>query len=1316
MWRYEILKTMGKHRLLFLYILISLGLPVMTLSAEDYLFKQVSISKGMPASIQSVYAEKGGFVWVGTKKGLGRFDGYELKMYTHDADNPYSLPGNEVYQIVEDSLRNLWVLTDSDLVFYDKSSARFLKLSGNDGVKATTSCRWPGGMLFSSRAALFFYDYSTRQLKKVADYGGWGSFVKAIVPWDDHTLLCLRLWEGLFLLDIRTGKMRPAPMEHSEGVTRILLDSQQRLWTTSYNKGVSCFDREGHLLASYTTENSDLSHNIILCMSEYEGDIWMGTDGGGINILDPETGKIRVLTYIPGDKNALPDNSIQSLYADADNLWVGSVKGGLINIRRSFIRSYSDVPLNANSGLSEKAVLAFCQEERSGDIWIGTDGGGINRFEPNARNFVHYPRTWGEKVTSICSLNERELLVTLFSKGIFAFDKRTGILRKINDIDAIEQQALYGRKSVYVYRDTPSSILILSSHIYHYFPDTRRVECLTGERNKAEGVFTIVGQQGPYTYLHDMRSIYSLDGRNGSLQVVYSVASHTILQCVCRDTEGKFWVGTSEGLSLYDPMTRSATPLQDTTLKGVLSLLYDNGRRLWIGAENGLFVWLPERKKLISLDESDGVQVNGYTERAVLNASQGGIYIGGINGFVYVDGNVADLETNDMPLLSLGDIISGDRSLLGKVDKDSRELMQAVKDGTVSIKLMTHTDNRFRKRLYRWQINGADEQVAEGGEPEITLRALSPGTYRIWASCSTKYSEWMPWNHIVTFTVPPAWYQTWWFVLLCALFIASALAYFVLQAIRRKEEKMVLALKEHKQQVYEEKVRFLININHELRTPLTLISAPLSQILQKLSPDDVLYPPLKNVLKQAKRMKSLLNMVLSLRKMEMKETKLQMKPHLLNEWLKETADDFLYEGKERHISLTYELDDAIGEVCFDQEQNVIILTNLIVNAFKHSPDGSCIILRTELVQKGNAVRISVIDRGDGLKGVDATQLFTRFYQGEGAKDGAGIGLSYSKILVEKHHGQIGAYDNSDGGACFWYELPMRQPSENAVFQPEEYLNHLVQSEDYIKPGTPLTGEVDMHNYICLFVDDNPDLRQMIATTFMGRFKKLHVVSDGQEALEWIRHEMPDVVVSDLMMPRMDGYELCSCIKGNPDLAYIQVILLTARTDEQSHMDGYKTGADAYVEKPFEPDDLLEVIRNRLFLREQLKSRYVPVSPTSDGPVSSADEVFLYKINNLIRNHLSEELLDVTFLCEQMGTSRASLFNRVKALTGMGPSNYINKLRMECAAEMLRKTELSMTEIAERTGFSSSRYFSTTFKKYMGVTPTQYKSDSFQPAS
>ena len=869
----------------------------MTLSAEDYLFKQVSISKGMPASIQSVYAEKGGFVWVGTKKGLGRFDGYELKMYTHDADNPYSLPGNEVYQIVEDSLRNLWVLTDSDLVFYDKSSARFLKLSGNDGVKATTSCRWPGGMLFSSRAALFFYDYSTRQLKKVADYGGWGSFVKAIVPWDDHTLLCLRLWEGLFLLDIRTGKMRPAPMEHSEGVTRILLDSQQRLWTTSYNKGVSCFDREGHLLASYTTENSDLSHNIILCMSEYEGDIWMGTDGGGINILDPETGKIRVLTYIPGDKNALPDNSIQSLYADADNLWVGSVKGGLINIRRSFIRSYSDVPLNANSGLSEKAVLAFCQEERSGDIWIGTDGGGINRFEPNARNFVHYPRTWGEKVTSICSLNERELLVTLFSKGIFAFDKRTGILRKINDIDAIEQQALYGRKSVYVYRDTPSSILILSSHIYHYFPDTRRVECLTGEKNKAEGVFTIVGQQGPYTYLHDMRSIYSLDGRNGSLQVVYSVASYTILQCVCRDTEGKFWVGTSEGLSLYDPMTRSATPLQDTTLKGVLSLLYDNGRRLWIGAENGLFVWLPERKKLISLDESDGVQVNGYTERAVLNASQGGIYIGGINGFVYVDGNVADLETNDMPLLSLGDIISGDRSLLGKVDKDSRELMQAVKDGTVSIKLMTHTDNRFRKRLYRWQINGADEQVAEGGEPEITLRALSPGTYRIWASCSTKYSEWMPWNHIVTFTVPPAWYQTWWFVLLCALFIASALAYFVLQAIRRKEEKMVLALKEHKQQVYEEKVRFLININHELRTPLTLISAPLSQILQKLSPDDALYPPLKNVLKQAKRMKSLLNMVLSLRKMEMKETKLQMKPHLLNEWLKETADDFLYKEK-----------------------------------------------------------------------------------------------------------------------------------------------------------------------------------------------------------------------------------------------------------------------------------------------------------------------------------------------------------------------------------------------------------------------------------
>lgn len=1317
LWRRPFFCTMEKHKSFYLCpcmaALLAIVLFAWPLAAQDYQFKQMPIVDGMSASLQSVYAENEGFVWMGTRKGLGRFDGYELKMYTHDEDDPYSLPGNKVYQIVEDSLHNIWVLTDGGLTLYDKKTARFLTDLDDKGhtVNATAACRWEGGMLFSSQAALFYYDYRQRVLQKMADYGGWGSFVKEIVPWDKHTLLCLRLWEGLFLLDIRTGKMRPVPIEHSEKITRILLDSRQHLWVTSYNEGLACFDREGRQLATYTTANSSLSHNIILCMVEYEGNIWVGTDGGGINILDPETGQIQLLPYIPGDKNALPDNSIQSLYADVDNLWAGGVKGGLINIRRSFIRSYQDVPLNANNGLSGRAVLAFCRENGSSDIWIGTDGGGINRFNPQTRRFTHYPLTFGEKVTSLCPFNEHELLLTLFSKGVYAFDKRAGSLRKINDIHAIEQQALYGRKSVYVYRDTPSSILVLSSDIFRYFPATHQVKRLTSDTHKDQGVLTAIGKEGPYTYLHDMRSIYSLDERNDSLRTLYSFPAKIALQAVCLDSEGRFYVGTSEGLGIYDPVAQTLISLDKMSEMDVASLLYDDKHHLWIGAENGLYVWLPERKELVALDESDGVQPNGYAEHAVLNASQSGVYMGGINGFVCVDDALLDLGAPDLPILSLGDIISGERSLLSEADGHTS--LQVGKEGNVIVKLMTRTSDRFRKRMYRWQIEGTVTQMAVSREPEITLRSLSPGTYRILASCSTKNTTWTPLSHIITFTVPPAWYQTWWFVLICALMIAGLLIYFALHAIHRKEEKVLLALKEHKQQIYEEKVRFLININHELRTPLTLIHAPLSQILHKLSPDDVNYATLKKVLKQSKRMKNLLDMVLSLRKMEVKETKLQIRSYPLNEWLQETVNDFLYEGQERHISLNCETDSAIGEVCFDKDKNVIILTNLLVNAFKHAPDGSVITVRTELVQDANRVRISVIDQGKGLKDVDLDRLFTRFYQGEEAKGGAGIGLSYAQILVEEHHGQIGAYDMVSGGACFWYELPVRQTTETLVLQPQEYLNSIMNPSDDIKQmDKPVTGGVDIRNYVCLFVDDNKDLREMVSEAFQGYFKKLLIASDGQEALELIQREMPDAVVSDLVMPNMDGYELCSHIKENPDWAYIQVVLLTARTDDQSHVDGYKAGADAYMEKPFEPDALLEVLRNRLFLREQLKSRYAAhPAPVSDKPVNSADDAFLYKVNKLIEQHLDDEALDVTFLGKQVGTSRASFYNRIKSLTGMGPNNYINKLRMERAAEMLRQTELSMTEIAERTGFSSSRYFSTMFKKYMGVTPTQYKNEA-----
>lgn len=1285
------------------------------LYAANYLFKQLSIPEGIPASIQSIYAEKNGFVWIGTKKGLGRFDGYELKLYTHKTEDPYSLPGNEIYQIVEDSLRNIWILTNQGLVTYDKKTTHFIKALDEQGknIIASAACKMKGRILFCTRNNIFQYSYADKTLKKIIDYKSASSFIKEIWQWDSNKILCVKLWGGISLLDLHTGEMLASPLQHADNMTRIMIDSQQRIWGTDYNKGIICFDQHGKIIATYNTENSSLSHNIVLCMGEYKGNIWIGTDGGGINILNPKDNSINILVHTPGDHNSLPDNSIQCLYQDGDNIWVGGIKGGLINIRESLLRFYSDAPLNTVNGLSEKAILSLYQDNKSDEIWIGTDGGGINKFNPQTRKFTHYPLTWGEKITSICQYNPNELLVSLFSKGIFIFNKQSGNLHKVEGIGAIDQLALYGRKAINLYQDRPGSILILSTDVFRYDFSSRKIKQLTHDNFNIEEQLIVIGQDSLHTYMYDLHNIYTLNHKNDSIQKLYSHPYKDNIQSACLNPTGDFWIGSNKGLYLHKTKQQKTILINNHLLKNISSLIRDNHGRLWIGTENHLLAWIPDKEELITLDESDGVQPNEYTKKATLNSTQGEIFMGGINGLVCIDGNISEVEVPSPPTLSLADVFCNNISVLNKLDDQSHKLILTNEDKAVTIKIMTHTSNLFGKRLYRWYINGVNEQIIESPIPEITLRSLTPNTYSIKASCSTKDNNWTPAQHILTFVIPPAWYQSWWFATLCIVLVTSILIYAILHILRRKEERMALALKEHKQKIYEEKVRFLININHELRTPLTLIHAPLSQVLQKISPDDTIYPTLKNVLKQSKRMKSLLNMVLNLRKMEMGENKLQIHPHLLNEWLKDTASDFAYEGSERHIGIIYELDSGIGEVNFDLEKNTIILTNLIVNAFKHSPEGSNITIRTELVENNTFVRISVIDQGCGLKDIDAQKLFTRFYQGDNEKEGTGIGLSYSKILVEQHHGKIGAYNNADQGACFYYELPLKQETGSIVHQPQEYLNDLLASED-IEPCNSIVNSIDTQNYSCLFVDDNEGMRAMIGEAFKTQFKKLYIAPNGQKALEIALNEIPDIVISDIMMPVMNGYDLCRKIKENMNINYIQVILLTARTDEQSHLDGYKIGADAYLEKPFEINTLLETIKNRLFLREQIKLRYshTPIrADVQDKPVNSADDAFLYKMNKLIVEHMDNEALNISYLCQEMGISRASLYNRVKMLTDLGPNEYINKLRMEKAAELLKQTDLSITVIAEQTGFSSSRYFSTAFKKYMGITPTQYKSQN-----
>ena len=1305
---------MKVHTIQFLYFILLLLIPT-NIQADEYLYKQLSISDGFPPYIQHIYAEENGFVWISSKQGLGKFNGYELKSYFHEEGNPFSLPGNEIYQIEEDSLHNLWILTNNGTVNYQRNTDHFTPVLDENGniIKATAFCKLPEQVLLADYANLYQYDYRKKQIKTLTHLKLTDSFpIREIIPWDNHTLLCISQWKGIILLDIQSGKRKESPLPNEKEITQVLIDRKGYIWITAYNRGITCFDRQGNIQAIYNTENQKLSHNVVLCLSEHEGKIWAGTDGGGINIINPQTGNVKILKHLSGDKNSLPINSIQSLFQrdGQENTWAGSVKGGLINIRHSIVHSYSDVPLGYTNGLSEKAILSFFQETGSEDIWIGTDGGGVNRFNPHTKQFIHYPATYGEKVVSLCRYSQQELLISLFSKGVFFFNKQTGKIRPINEGSAvINQIALYGRKGINLYQDETESVLLLSSEIYRYYLKSGRLQQLSDSQISIEGQTLPIGYDSLKTYLYDLKHIYTIDHRNNKIETIYTSTQENYIECVTKNAKGIFWIGFSDKILRYDSSTQLETQIDAPQLKKITALICDQHQRVWIGTNEELFVWLDNENKLISLDESDGAEDNEFLKKAVWASPQGDIYLGGINGMLYIDGNKSSITIPTSPELKLTDIISNNKSYLSDIDQDENSLDLSFDNKTVIIKVMAYESNIFRKKVYRWYIDGKEESTTDSKLPELTLRSLTPGTYHISVSCSTKDGSWTTPQQVITLHIPPVWYQTWWFNLLWILLAAALLIAFILYLLNRKEERMKADLQEHKQKIYEEKVRFLININHELRTPLTLIYTPLNQLVKTIPQDNPIYPTLRSILKQSKRMKELLNMVLNLRKMEIEQSKLNIQSYPLNEWIKEIATDFKYEEEDKHITILYDLSPEIGEVEFDQERHIIILTNLIVNAFKHSSTDSSITLRTELTEDKQSVRISVIDQGPGLQGVDTEKLFTRFYQGVNERNGSGIGLSYSKILVEMHKGKIGVYNNPDKGACFWYELPVHAQSSE-ICPPREYLNVLTEAAPEEEKYTPIANSINTKDYSCLFVDDNESIRQMVTEALKDNFKNLYIASNGKEALQIALKEIPDIVISDIMMPEMNGYELCRRIKENLNINHIQVILLTARTDEQSHLDGYKTGADAYMEKPFEINSLLENVRNRLYLREQIRLKYTHNSITAETekPITSVDDAFLFKLNKVIVENMENDELNVEFISQELGISRASLYNRLKALTGMGASEYVNKLRIEKAMELLRQTELNMTEIAEHTGFSTSRYFSTAFKKYTGITPTQYK--------
>lgn len=1286
----------------------------------DYYFKQISLQDGLTqSSVRCVLNDHKGFIWIGTKSGLNRYDRHELKAYFNDIDNKNSLPDNQINFIAEDSIHNIWISTERGLALYNQDQDDFTRIiHDNKPLNARSFLPQKDGILFGSNGKLYKYFFRNREIKEIlySSNEKVTAYFNYLGQWKDGLIIAGSRWNGFWIYNPQTNELKRPDFYSEKQIISLFVDSKQNIWISPYGKGVLCFSKDGELIHNYTTANSRLSNNIILDIEEKNGNIWFATDGGGISILNVKKQNFTVIEHIPGNVYSLPVNSIYCLYKDnEDNMWAGSIRGGLFGIREAFIKTYKDVALENPYGLSERTVLSLYEDQ--GKIWIGTDGGGVNNFTPGNDHFRHYPSTYKDKVASITGYNDDELLISVFGKGIYSFNTKTGKKRPFILINEQENDRICrSGAAVNLNKFAKNKIHIFADSIYVYDLENKQFTTVIFSGNKYDVISSLVPiTSNEYvTYLLGQRNLFELNNRQNTLKTIFTLPDRSVVTtAACRDYQGKIWIGTTKGLLCFDPQSGQARKIETKLFHNVSSLICDKKGRLWIGAQDMLFAYIINENRFAVFGESDGAYPNEFLNKPVLLSQNGDIYMGGITGLMRIGNNI-ETEGSSQPNIELIDVTLNGISVTSQIDSEDRSLSIPWNHTSLMIKIMAIEQDVFRKKMFRYNVIGLNKYYIETYDHTLTLHSLPAGNYEIMVSCNAKDGSWSFPFKVLSVSVTPPWWKSKWFIAILAIAALGAVILASVFVIRRKENKLKWEMKEHEQKTYEEKVRFLINISHELRTPLTLIYAPLKRLLSTNIADENTKKQLTGIYKQAKQMKNIINMVLDARKMEVGQDKLHLQPHLLNEWLHSIAEDFKNEFEAKNIRLVYDFDESVHEVSFDEGKCEIVISNLLMNALKFSNNDSTITLSTRI--NGDMVRVSVIDEGIGLEGTDTSKLFTRFYQGNHDRKGSGIGLSYAKTLVEMHQGTIGAKNNMEKGATFYYELPLASVNENISCEEKPYLNELLYSP---KEETPTIKSFSTKDYSILIVEDEPELRNFLQETYSELFKTVYAAENGVEALAIIHQYFPDIVVSDVMMPKMDGFELCKRIKETIDISHIPVILLTARGDSESTSLGYKLGADAYLSKPFDTDFLHTLMVNQLKNREFIKSRYKNsemILPPEEVTFSNADEQFLLKLNAIIHEKIADPALDVKFLTDKMGMSRASLYNKMKQLTDMGVNDYINKFRIEKAARLLTQTDLSITEVSEMAGFSNQRYFSTVFKQATGSSPTKYKEEKRNPPS
>lgn len=1353
-------------RILFIVCFFLTIFSFLAMSAPaGFSFERFTYNDKLPSnSVIRIFDDKEGYMWFGTKDGLCRFDGYDMKVFRSSALTPGKLSNNEIQCIAEDNDQQLWIGTFEGINIIDKKSYSIRHFENefvrkeriNSILSDSKGYIWIGtssnGVLHMNPKTGEFKRYTTDKNSPLKLKSNNISNI-----YEDHEgRIWISSWKsGLCYIDKnQTHVTNISKIGINDNPFRIYQDKDKMIWVCTWGDGIFNIDNVGkpnmlvHPIQLAKNSGSHLDAIVYsITQDDKFGYIWVVTFSG-LSLIDKQADG----TYKLIDTGTLFNETSNKLFHVINkdhrgNLWIGSVGDGLykLDFNKPSIQNY---PLNEiKTSLNVQSyVTRFC-ENNDGNVYIAINRIGLFLFNPKtgvvSRPLDAVAKSLGsisaikhiKSTNEIWVANEGEDLIHIFKTDNSGTLKQTGILplsklsgERENTISNLFEDSkgnVWIGTNTGLYQKPINSVLkLISNQIYNVnaIGEDSEQNILVG--TEKEGLFLLK------TIARGGKTSYGISKMNLSIDTYQSLS----VQTICCKKNGEVYIGTKEGcIYYYNKQNKTASDisgLYGITDEGILDILEDNYGFLWISTIKRIVRYNPETHAATYYSNNDGLLVSSFFKDARIKLKSGQIFFGGNKGISAF--NPANLSTTIKPIkqhVAITDILIQNKSIFDDesnlhFDAEKNRVTLKYSENNLSIEFSALDYSSASKIQYAYKLSGVDNSWNYVGNNRrfVNYANLPEGKYEFNVKASDENGLWSDKITTLEVVIKPPLYRSWWAYLIY-LGIMMAAGYFstrtVANRIRlRNELKISHIEKEKSEELAQTKLRYFTNISHELLTPLTIIMLLIESLQHKNKEDSAQFEIMKDTVLRLKR---LIQQILVFRKTETGNMKLKIVKNDIIAFVNNICQsNFRPLVTEKEINFSFDVEYDSYMAYFDPDKLDKIIYNLLSNAFKHTPRGGTIAVKMSLIPRyeETILRLSVSDTGDGIAEEDIPHIFKRFYISSSADQSQshGIGLALTSDLLQLHKGKIEVKSQLNEGAVFTIEIPVSASAytEEELSSDDLQVIDLPEIPDILDATS--TFEMDeesdkIEDYSMLIVEDNKDLRNLISDHFARKYR-VFSAENGLRALEIVSENEIDLIISDVMMPEMDGLTFCKKIKNDVATSHINMLMLTAKNSTEDRIDCYNAGADSYIAKPFELAVLNARVKNLIGKRLQKVDTFQhnqDINITS-MEYNSIDEVFLQQAVKKVEEKLADETFDFDQFAIDMSTSKSTLHRKLKSLTGLSPGEFIRNIRLKHAAMMLTNNIGNVSEIAYSVGFNDPKYFSRCFKIEFGLTPKEYQED------